>query len=757
MVVVLALGAANVVADTHLTLTGNADHAEICRFRAGDKEKPFDRWLAAKDVTCVVAEETTTFPSGLWNVFAKSRGGVSADPILVDGTRPPKDLVIALLPSATIILQLPAEQTAVLYSPRHVTAFPAAERTSVPAGEELWLFVMEKSMPVAVIPIASIDAGTKRTVDARNRSSAPAVVGWLRVSEEDRNAIQHARGVQMPRIRITAAGKDSDALSLPGPDVLNGAFFLISKATTGDAELRLDGRGWLPARRPVRISKESLTLLREPVAARASTTVMVNWSTSGDLPALERSIGSCEPQKEAPVLELAIASCQEPKPGKRLDPATCTVMRKETLRQDLTFGTVTIDEVPPGLYRAELRYGRLPPVDVVSQVPPLQSWPIQLQAKYVEIYGSLTRGGAPLGEDARIEFPSGGLGFAPRASSDYGGVLKEGFGTDARIDVITCKGKRAFVLADHGYAPHTRFDIDIPDNLLTVSVADTFTSATLPAAMLHYVVMSKAWPIHPVITLDLGQNEAAEESDKRTPGRFMITAVPTMREIHLTVTCPGYKKKVIDTFSMTSSEKKIIDVQLEPLGGAKARIISTHPFAGGTIFWFSSAGAETERADIDPDGTFRFDRTHYRDETMTVVSASHPLWILVAPPVERATPLEVRFPDAVPQRNAEVMIEGLRAGMVTLVGVAIRNLRVPQPALVQHMALRGGVPVISGMGPLIIPALAESGPIDILRGPTAVLRPPRTIETFVVSGFTPTSSERLMAESSTVIFGASRR
>ena len=161
------------------------------------------------------------------------------------------------------------------------------------------------------------------------------------------------------------------------------------------------------------------------------------------------------------------------------------------------------------------------------------------------------------------------------------------------------------------------------------------------------------------------------------------------RELRLTVSCPGYKKKEIDPFSMTKSEKKVIDVDLVPLGGSEAKILSSRPFENGTIFWFSSAGVETERADLAPDGTFHFEQTHYRDETMTVVSLSHPLWILRAPPVEKATPLQVRFPDSAPQRDAEVTIDNMPPRMVTPIGVAIGGLRVPQPALAQHLALRG--------------------------------------------------------------------
>src|SRR3954471_21737344 len=223
--VVLALSATIAVAETRVTLTGAAEGGEVCRFQAGNREKPIERWLSAQSVTCVASDATLTFPPGLWNVFARARGAVSIDPIVVDATAAPANLAIALVPAATVMLQLPPAASGVLYAPKHAIAFPAAERTTVPAGDELWLIVMSKGAPVAVVPIAALEPGIERVVDARSISDAPAVLGWMHVSEVDRAAVKTARGVQLPRVAITTAGKEIVA-SLPGQDALNGAFVL---------------------------------------------------------------------------------------------------------------------------------------------------------------------------------------------------------------------------------------------------------------------------------------------------------------------------------------------------------------------------------------------------------------------------------------------------------------------------------------------------------------------------------------------------
>src|SRR5207302_7699848 len=167
--VVLVLSAVTVVADTRVALTG-AEGGEVCRFRAGDREKPIERWLSAQAVTCVASDAMLTFPPGLWNVFARARGAVSIDPILVDGAAAPANLDIALVPAATVVLQLPPASTAVLYAPKRVIAFPAAERTTVPAGEELWLIVMSKGVHRSCRAYPSSNAASNAA--ARTRCAA---------------------------------------------------------------------------------------------------------------------------------------------------------------------------------------------------------------------------------------------------------------------------------------------------------------------------------------------------------------------------------------------------------------------------------------------------------------------------------------------------------------------------------------------------------------------------------------------------------
>lgn len=647
--------------------------------------------------------------------------------------------------NATLSVQLPPGHTGIVYVPRQVVSCPATERTTVPAGEELWLFVLAaKNTPEAVFVIPAIDAEKERAVDARGAMAKPVAVGWVHLPWDDQQAMKRAHGMALPKIRVTSGGKDIEASSLPSPEKLDTALVLFPGVTQGNAPLQLSGRGWLPLRSGISVGSQPVTLVRSPIIARASATLIVSWSAQRDLAELDRSLGSCDPP-QAPHFDLTISSCVSPRSGEPFDPAKCQAIRKDALALDAPYGDATLDQLVPGLYMAELRFGKLPVVRGTVNLLPLDQKPLSLVATYVTLYGSLTRGGKPLNDDARIEFPNGGLGFSPSDGSDYRAIFvgrsNEVVGDDAKVDIITCHGARTYVLTDRAVLRNTRLDIDIPNNVLTVKVIDTFTHEALPSPTLKYVVMSRATPRVPRVTRTFQASEADGPS-------FVIRDVPE-REIHLEVTHRGYKKQNVEPFTMSKSDRKEVVVELVPVSGSEGKIVSSHPFERGTVIWTTTGGAETERAELAPDGTFNFEQPHYRDETMTVVSASHPLWIVRAPLVERRKPLEVRFPDGAPVRAVDVYIEGIAQRFVTLAGVTIGGLRVPAAAFALHQSLRDDQPLVHGSGPLHLAALAETGPIEILRGPTVM----PVVAAQAVREFVPVAKEPLRPNAEKVIFG----
>ena len=714
--------------------------SEICRFRALDAENPFRRWLGAQEVTCVAAGSPLDFPAGMWNVFARAEGAVSATPVLVDGDAAPASIAPDLVAGATVTPLLPEGRGGVIYAPRRGSAFPVDRpRVTVPADEPLWLFVLEQSTPVAVLSIAPLAAGTERSVDGRSEGPA-TVVGWLQVQEAEREALQTASAVIAPVVR--AGSREADPL--PKPTLLHGAFFLVTNVPAGNAELRLEGRGWVADRRVVHVQR-GVTVAPVPLFVRATGTLTVHWNTDQDLVALDRSVGSCDATIEVPRLTITLAKCPTSRPGPRFDPAECTPLREE--RTSDFSGSMTFEDVAPGLYRADLRYGKLAPTTAMGSVAPLRVSDARIFASYFSVYGSLTRGGKPLGEEARVQFP-GGVGFAP-AEEEYRGVLRAAMlGTDTQIIVAACDGApRTVVLGDQPIRPSGRFDIDIPANELVVHVNDTFTRESLAGATVKLESRSISQP--PRVVFD-----ATDKTDEQ--GRVVWSGVP-VRETFLTVSRAGYEKRRVDAFTMPRSGPHTLDVQLVPLRGTQGRIVSGRPFDGGVVVWYSPTGSETERTDLAPDGTFVHGNRHTADETLAVVSASHPLWVRRSPATDGREGITLRFPDETPAVAFDVWLGATAPPRESRhVGVIIGGVRVPQPVLSQHQTLRRDPPLLRGSGPQSFRDLLATGPIDVLLGPAdeEVATRTRTLDFFALPQFADVPRQRLQPGAADVLFPA---
>ena len=172
--------------------------------------------------------------------------------------------------------------------------------------------------------------------------------------------------------------------------------------------------------------------MREPIAARASATVMVNWSTLRRSPrarSLPRIVRAAEGSSAVGAHHRRVPAAKA-RQEHRSRLVRGHSQRNAPHRIDLRLGQGrrgSARHVSRGAAFRPAASGR-----AIADVPPLQQRPIPLQAQYFEAYGSLTRGGEPLREDARIEFPHDGVGFALRDTGEYRGVVKEGFRTTMR-------------------------------------------------------------------------------------------------------------------------------------------------------------------------------------------------------------------------------------------------------------------------------------------------------------------------------------
>jgi len=677
------------VALLFVAVTIGADEPEICFFAAGAGDDPFSRWLHSQTVTCVAPG--AAIPAGRWNVFARTLDAISLEPHLVasDETSTPPSLRLA--PAAPISLQLPPDHTAVAYATRRVTAFPVHDGDLVPAGEPLLLIVLHRRIPVGSVFVPSIEPGTHRTIDLRDGGRRTLLARAI-VPGDHRAALHATNGAMHPRIEVLRDGGSHPIGVLPPPELLHDAIVFAHDVPEGKATIDVGGRGWLPAQWPIAVGPDRMTMVAQPLLLRASATLTVEWSTVNDLPELDARIGSCEDIE--PKFSLVIDRCPEPDDDEEertgWEGLECRMVHSEKLPFEGTVGSATLDEIEPGFYRVALLFGKLPPSQRNVKLAPLQSRPVSIQAVYRVAYGAVTRGGRPLEDDATLLFPDGGTGFATRADREYEAALIRPFETDARIDIETCAGEKMFVFTDTGLG-RGRFNIDIPDNRLTIRVIDTFTGEKLPAPRIDYQIMSLRMPHRPILKGKLTSDE---------DGLFRLESLPE-RELRFQVSHAGYRKHSVRPFSLTASEVKELDVQLVPLRGQPGKITSAKPFADATIYWHSTRGLMTERVDVEPDGTFFYEGEHTSEETMSVVSSSHPLWVARSPTIERHRQLQIRFPDAAPAASLEI---GQGRAMPAL---SIGGLPVAPGVLRVHLALRD-----IHRRPEVIPAIAQTGRIE---------------------------------------------
>lgn len=644
---------------------------EVCRFRADDRENPFKRWLASQEVICGPANAAVEFPKGLWNVFARNADSVS-DPVLVDGDVPPASLSFSMRPATAF-----NGTNGVAYLPRLAVAYPLP--TIVPKDEPLWLFTLDKSKVISV--------------------DGSAVVGWLHVPPADQRAIESANGLTPPSIAF--GSRDADLL--PRVDKLHGAFVRVRNVPAGEGELTVGGRGWIGDRRRVKV-QDAVTIVEQPLTVRATGLLTVYWDTSGDVVELDHSIGSCEDVPSPPQIEVSLFSCPRPeRPNEPPDPKSCSFVRKEPFEPHLKFSSATFEELVPGFYRAEFRYGKLPPVSNMMAVAPLQQARLSLNAYYLTTYGSITHGGRPLGEKAQITF-AGGVGFLPEGKDEHRAVMLRPLDADAQIAVEACDGEpKAVVLTDRPVRPNTRLDVDIPDNELTVTVTDTFTREPINGAVVKIDVMALRRQ-----RIVMTRNFTVDD------GNAVVKALPE-RELRISVSAAGYQRQNVEPFTMGKSETKELEVQLVPLRGNRGTIVSAKPFDSAAAYWFSPSGHETERAEVAPDGTFVYANAHTSEETLVIISLSHPLWVTRSPNLghRQSEHPTLRFPDTAPARTFEVRLSVPGDTVTRQLSLTIGALTVPASALRAHQQLRRDQLMFRG-GPVRVRDILETGPIEVM-------------------------------------------
>lgn len=138
------------------------------------------------------------------------------------------------------------------------------------------------------------------------------------------------------------------------------------------------------------------------------------------------------------------------------------------------------------------------------------------------------------------------------------------------------------------------------------------------------------------------------------------------------------------------------------------------------IDFVSNGGTIAEWVPVAADGTFSYRHEHRPPEYAVVVS-NEPLF-LAALVDENASDLVLSSPATV--IDLEVSIGEKSPQKDARVGLVIGGRYIPELAYAMHQSSRGLRPNLYNKGPLRIPAIAATGPLEVILGPPPDSLPP---------------------------------
>jgi len=723
----LLLAAFSARAAIRITRDGEiARDAELCYYAAAGAENPFVQLFASSVVKC-----SATLPAGLWNVYAREGTRfISQRVVLVDARHPIPDIEFHLEPAARI--ELPPGGA--VYLTDTVSLLPS---DVVPADRDLLPLLVDHKKIVGVGSIVRLHAGEL----VRFESFTPqALVTWLSIAPSDLEALRAARKPRPPQ--VVANGKVKPLNPVTGTVNIDKVLQIFRGLPQGDVNLELNGAPW--KHQQMRVAQEGRVVATEqPLRLVPTSSVVVDWYAASNLADLaDRLVSDCKPSKEHSAFTAALFTCPGP-----FDRERCSTISNATLPNGQRSGVFRFDDLQPGKYVLDVRYGELPDITREIAVAKFAEESMRLPIEYTTLFGKVTIAGKESPAPIKIDFSwSAPPGAMTDAHGEYFAVLAKPLLKDRVIHLRTCDGKTdTQYIVDRDVAPNSRFDIDLPLNKLVVEAVDAKSGAPVAGALVRYGAFRSEEMSSTYYFRLAMQNDAPARTG--ADGKNTVENISPDKTIHVCLEHDDYERTCPDTFKMTSDEAKTLRVPMQSRSAFRGRIIAPQPIAGGQIYWYSSDGQQTEYVPVKEDGTFRFNRQHGPDEVLAFVSVSLPLYVIRQP---SADPLEITIPPA-PVRRFEVAISSDSLQTDAIVTIAIADLVVPYPAFSQHLALHGSMLDLRNRGPLLVPDILETGPISVLLGPPSSSVTPSRNDLFRLPQYR--SVPRKPVTGPTVIFG----
>ncbi|MHB0972073.1 MAG: hypothetical protein ACYC7A_21860 [Thermoanaerobaculia bacterium] len=706
----------------------------ICFF-AGDGRSVGHMFLLSNDITCVPTEKLVTIPTGSWNIYAERDGYVSSHPyiFMVRDTESPRvdKTKMSMVPSGTIDISQArdalgeGEYIAFFIQNESHSNSPTAVRPmrtdqttiSVPADNTLVPLVIARGNIAAVGDPVRVSKGESKILKPfiRDTNTATVVVqislehGWIERAKELR---------ETPELTLTSASGAIFKPMLPirGRDLWINSLVFFRGVPPGKATLSASGRFWQHIEAPLSVERRAAQLFEPVIPLSPAGALAVRWRVDSPAGAgggrTECSEGeTAPPPEEEAQVEVGLPSavviyqCRTETPK---DPDDCVIYGTADLPEG-TFGNNVFEGLPAGEYTIE--FSR-PPVlrkrDV--RVNALELTEEHLDLKTSGVFGRITRDGSPV--HAKIRFGSSANAVSDPESGEYFAEWKSDHGSNnSRVDVIPCDGTKGLALLGSPDPDSGRpFDVEFPDNSLSVEVVDDSSGKPIQSAKVHYAV-------------------AQTEDDRQTPidgvfevdseGTVTIKEVSPVGFIDICADAEGYEKSCEKRFQLAPRKDKHLRFSLVKTVAHKGRLLFPAGVRGGHVRFVVDPGIILASAKIAADGTFTYELSESRPDIYLVVSGHNvPLFAAPYSPPAPGDILEIS-PPAVPL--TVITVARRSSGQSAPFTIRIGSFQIPRIVLQVHQTSRNLADRVDASQPVRVPDIAATGQIAVIMGPEGPL------------------------------------
>jgi hypothetical protein len=674
----------------NVTFEGKSlDGSEVCAFRAGEASSPITRFFGGGPATtCYRAERDVRLPPGTWNVYARRGAELISDAtvLVVAGEGKPHDL--RLVRAATV-----DTTAAALHPDEALWAYVVATgdvipiNPTVPATRIVPLIATGPRIRAIGDPITPAAGQLVRVAFRSDAAQSGSVVVPVTIGSPPKGKFSP------PKVTLGAAQQDARAL----------VFF--RGVAAGAHDVKLAGDRWTTVTRPVKVIAGEIAVA-DPIVARPGSKLRVHWWTPvapASLAQPERECGA-RPTRAAksPSFRLDLLECPDQKPGGTIEMVareSCTVVAGSELPADAAKGVVELRGIAAGLYFVRVTHPGLPPFFQSISVGADDTSDADVEIRYVTFFGKVTRAAKPL--HVRV--------FGTVTDSDtgeYTAVLTRLPKADIPIDLRPCDGGRAITLVpDDAPRENARFDIDVPDNHLTVHVVDAESRAPIEKAVINLAALQN------------GQDQAAHFAGfaglTDADGRLMLDSVVENKRLHVCATRSDYENACADRFTFGGDAEKTIELALSRTVERRGRVVLDGPQQFASVSWYSPDGHLTEIAQVKEDGTFTYKRSHAAGEIVSYVSSNQPFIAFRQPPVAEEELFEIRPAAGARRRTFQVALSP-QAREGAFVTIALGDMIIPADAFLWHVERHGAQPSLRPGWTANVPDVVESAPIRVI-------------------------------------------